>query len=251
MKALRAWNRAASRLSPVAIRATVATRVTTSEMVNAASSDRNGTRNDRGGAGRGGRRGGGIGRRTPTLGYGPAGGPLPRSPELLPAPFPIPFRTAPMTPEDALLHEGINLPAPPEPLGVYEPAVRSGNLLFLSGHVAPKADPRFVGRVGDGVDLETAQQAADHVARQMLATVKMAVGSLDRVERPVKVTGFVQCTPEFTEVPAVVNGFSKVLTKVFGGNGRCARSAVGVASLPAGVCVEVEAVFELKPNTPR
>ena len=156
-----------------------------------------------------------------------------------------------MTPEETLLHESINLPAPPEPMGVYEPIVRCGNLLFLSGHTANPKDPRFVGRVGEDVDVETAQQAADYVARQMLATVKMEVGSLDHVVRPVKVTGFVQCAPEFTDVPAVINGFSKVLTKVFGGRGRCARSAVGVASLPAGVCVEVEAIFEVRPDAPR
>ncbi len=156
-----------------------------------------------------------------------------------------------MTPEETLLHDSINLPAPPEPMGVYEPIVRCGNLLYLSGHTADPADPRFVGRVGDDVTLETAQKAADYVARQMLATVKREIGSLDHVVRPVKATGFVQCTPDFTQVPAVINGFSKVLTKVFGGQGRAARSAVGVASLPAGVCVEVEAIFEVKPNTPR
>ncbi|NNJ25184.1 hypothetical protein LzC2_12520 [Planctomycetes bacterium LzC2] len=156
-----------------------------------------------------------------------------------------------MTPEETLLHDSINLPAPPEAIGVYEPIVRCGNLLFLSGHIAPPADPRFVGRVGDDVTLETAQKAADYVARQMLSTVRMEVGSLDHVLRPVKVTGFVQCTPDFRDVPKVINGFSQMLTKVFGGQGRCARSAVGVASLPAGVCVEVEAIFEVKPNTPR
>ena len=156
-----------------------------------------------------------------------------------------------MTPEEALLHESINLPAPPEPMGVYEPAVRCGNLLYLSGHVASPEDPRFVGRVGDDVDLETAQKAADYVGRQLLSTVKMEVGSLDRVVRPVKLTGFVQCTEDFTSVPAVINGASKVMTKVFGAPGRSARSAVGVQSLPAGVCVEIEAVFELKPDAPR
>ena len=156
-----------------------------------------------------------------------------------------------MTPEETLLHESINLPAPPEAIGVYEPIVRSGNLLFLSGHIAPPSDRRFVGRVGEDVDVETAAKAADYVARQMLSTVKMEIGSLDHVVRPVKVTGFVRCTPDFTDVPAVVNGFSKVLTQVFGGQGRCARSAVGVASLPAGVCVEVEAIFEVRPDTPR
>ncbi|MEM9703897.1 MAG: RidA family protein [Planctomycetota bacterium] len=156
-----------------------------------------------------------------------------------------------MTPEEILLHESINLPAPPEAIGVYEPVVRSGNHLYLSGHIPPLADPRFAGRVGETVDLETAQKAAEFVGRQMLATVRMEIGSLDHVLRPVKVAGFVQCTPDFTDVPKVINGFSQVLTKVFGAQGRCARSAVGVASLPAGVCVEVEAIFEVKPNTPR
>ena len=156
-----------------------------------------------------------------------------------------------MTPEETLLHEGINLPAPPEPIGLYEPCVRAGGLLFLSGHIAPPADRRFVGRVGDTVDLETAQKAAEFVGRQLLSTVKLAVGSLDHVRRPVKLTGFVNATAEFTDVPAVLDGCSRVMTKVFGGPGRAARSAVGVASLPKGVCVEIEAVFELTPDAPR
>ena len=156
-----------------------------------------------------------------------------------------------MTPEEALLHEGLNLPAPPEPMGAYEPFVRSGNLLWLSGHVASPKDPRWVGRVGEDVDAETAEKAANFVGRQLLSTVKMAVGSLDHVVRPLKLTGFVQCAPDFTDVPAVINGASKVMTKVFSAHGRCARSAVGVASLPGGACVEIEAVFELKPDAPR
>ncbi|QDT16313.1 RidA family protein [Alienimonas californiensis] len=156
-----------------------------------------------------------------------------------------------MTPEEVLLDESINLPAPPEPAGVYEPIVRCGNLLYLSGHIPPASDVRYVGRVGEDVDVETAQQAAEYVARQMLATVRKEIGSLNHVVRPVKVTGFVRCTPEFTDIPAVVNGFSKVLTKVFGSQGRCARSSLGIASLPGGVCVEVEAIFEVDAKTPR
>ena len=156
-----------------------------------------------------------------------------------------------MTPEEALLHESINLPAPPKPMGIYEPFVRCGDLLYLSGHVAPVADPQFVGKVGAGVDPETAKKAANRVARQMLSTVKLAVGSLDHVARPVKLTGYVQCTPDFHDVSAVINGASRVFTKVFAAEGRCARSAVGVTSLPANACVELEAVFELKPDAPR
>ena len=156
-----------------------------------------------------------------------------------------------MTPEETLRHESITLPAPPEPIGAYEPAVRSGDLLYLSGHIAPTSDPRFRGRVGEGVDLDTAQQAAEFVGRQLLSTVKLHAGSLDHVVRPVKLTGFVACGPAFTDHPAVIDAASRVMVKVFGAAGRAARAAVGVASLPKGTCVEIEAVFELKPDAPR
>ena len=151
-----------------------------------------------------------------------------------------------MLPEEELTAHNINLPAPPEAAGIYEPVVRSGDLLFVAGHIAPVEDRRFAGRVGGGVSPEDARAGAEYVARQMLSSVKRHLGSLNDVRRVVKVNGYVQCTPEFTAVSGVIDGFSHVMTTVFGADGRAARAAVGVASLPRGTCVEVEAVFEVK-----
>ena len=151
-----------------------------------------------------------------------------------------------MLPEEELDAHNINLPAPPEAAGIYEPVVRTGNLLFVAGHIAPVDDPRFAGRVGADVSPEDAKAGAEYVARQMLSSVKMHLGSLNDVARVVKVNGYVRCTPEFNAVSGVIDGFSHVLTAVFGSHGRAARAAIGVASLPGGTCVEVEAVFEVK-----
>ncbi|MEM9703896.1 MAG: RidA family protein, partial [Planctomycetota bacterium] len=132
--------------------------------------------------------------------------------------------------------------------GVYRTTLAVGDLLFLSGHTGDKQNPAFLGRVGEDVDLETAPKAAAYVARQMLATVRAEVGLLDRVIGPVKVTGFVQVHPDFKQVSQVLNGFSEVLATAFGDHGCCPRTAVGVAALPANVCVEVEAIFRLHPD---
>lgn len=143
---------------------------------------------------------------------------------------------------DARLAElNIWLPEAPAAAGMYSPVVQVGNLLYLAGHI-----PSVRGKVGDGVTEQEAAAAATEVAHLMLATIRGHLGTLDRVERVVKVFGLVNCTPDFTNIPQVVNGFSRVMLDVFGEAGRAARSAVGAVSLPLGVPVEVEAIVQVK-----
>lgn len=147
-----------------------------------------------------------------------------------------------------LRNAGILLPRPSKPVGIYVPAVVSGSLLFVSGHGPLRADRSLIrGRVGEAISTEEAAAAARITAINMLATVKVAVGSLDKVTRVVKVLGLVRAIPDFTEHPRVIDGFSEVMRIAFGdAAGLSARSAIGVASLPDGICVEVEAIFEIK-----
>jgi enamine deaminase RidA (YjgF/YER057c/UK114 family) len=148
---------------------------------------------------------------------------------------------------DARLRKlGIDLPAPPQPMGSYVTAVRSGNLLFLAGH-GPLRDGQvaFRGRVGAELSLEEGQQAARLTGLNLLASTRAALGSLDRVRRVVKVLGLVSCAESFTDQPRVINGFSDLMAEVFGDAGRHARSAIGVGSLPFGIPVEIEMVVEV------
>jgi len=142
---------------------------------------------------------------------------------------------------------GIELPPAPGAKGVYTPLLVQGNLAYASGHLPVRPDGELVtGRLGEGLDVETGYGAARLVGLGMLATLRSALGSLDRVRRVVKVLGAVNCTPDFTAQPAVINGFSELMVEVFGPEaGVAARSALGVASLPLGVPVEVEALFEI------
>lgn len=143
---------------------------------------------------------------------------------------------------------GVTLPVPPLPAANYVPTVRTGNLLFISGQV-PVQDgkPLFLGQLGAGVTVEEGQQAARLCAINVLAQVAQALGGdLDRVVRCVRVGGFVNAVPQFTEQPKVVNGASDFFVAVFGDAGKHARTAVGAGSLPRGVAVEVEAVFEVR-----
>ena len=150
--------------------------------------------------------------------------------------------------EKRLKAAGLSLPSrPAKPVGIYVPAVRSGNLLFVSGHGPLRTDGTLMrGRVGDDISVEQAAEAARVTGLSMLATVKVALGSLDCVARAVKVLGLVRAVPEFTQQPAVMDGFTEVLRIAFGEAGLPARSAIGVASLPEEICVEVEAVFEVR-----
>jgi enamine deaminase RidA (YjgF/YER057c/UK114 family) len=149
--------------------------------------------------------------------------------------------------EEKLKSLGIVLPPTPAPLATYVPYVISGNLLFLSGQ-GPKTEQSdwFRGKVGEDADVEEAYRHARLVAIRLLSVAKAALGSLDRVERVVKVLGFVNAGPAFREHPKVINGCSDLLVEVFGERGRHARSAVGVGSLPENITVEIEAIFEFR-----
>ena len=152
--------------------------------------------------------------------------------------------TAP-TPETRLKELGITLPEVRPPAGAYVPAVRTGNLVFLSG-AGPLGESGFVtGKVGTDIDLETAVHAARLVGLQLLASLRQEVGSLDRVTRIVKLLGMVNCAPGFNNTPAVINGCSELLLDVFGDAGKHARSAVGQAELPFDISVEIEMVVEV------
>jgi enamine deaminase RidA (YjgF/YER057c/UK114 family) len=155
--------------------------------------------------------------------------------------------TAPSA-EQRLKELGLELPPPPKPVAVYVPAVRVGNLLFASGHGPARPDGSMIkGKVGGDLSLEQGYAAARQVGLNMLATIRSTVGSLDDVVRVVKVLGMVNCVPTFTDQPKVVNGFSDLMVQIWGErNGKAARSAVGMGSLPSNIPVEVEAIFELR-----
>lgn len=142
---------------------------------------------------------------------------------------------------------GLVLPVAAAPAGAYVPTTRSGSLLIVSGQL-PLAGgkPAFLGLVGAGVTIEQGGEAARLCALNILAQVKAALGDLDLVSRVLRVGGFVACPSGFVDQPKVVNGASELMLAVFGEAGRHARAAVGVASLPLGVPVEVEAMFEVK-----
>jgi len=149
-------------------------------------------------------------------------------------------------PEERLQELGVSLPAPVAPVAAYVPCVRTGNLVYVSGQV-PMVDgkPSHLGHLGDDVDLEDGRAAARTCAVNVLAALKAELGELSRVRRVVKVTGFVASAPGFTDMPKVVNAASELFGEVFGDAGRHARAAVGVAALPLGVPVEVEAIVEV------
>jgi len=152
-------------------------------------------------------------------------------------------------PEDRLAALGVSLPSPAAPVANYVPFVRSGNLLFISGQlpIGPDGaiDPAAVGKLGDSVSLEHGQAAARLCAINVLAQAKAALGSLDRIVRCVRVTGFVSVAPGFGSIPAVVNGASDLFVAVLEERGRHARSAVGVAQLPLDASVELEVTLEV------
>jgi len=149
--------------------------------------------------------------------------------------------------EEKLKAMGAALPAAPPAQGSYVPGVRTGNLIFLSGVGPRKPDGSFiVGKVGRDLTVEQGQEAARLCALNLLANLKGLVGDLDRVKRIVKVLGMVNCTDAFGDQPKVMNGFSDFMVELFGDRGRHARSAVGMASLPVGIPVEIEMVVELE-----
>jgi enamine deaminase RidA (YjgF/YER057c/UK114 family) len=150
-----------------------------------------------------------------------------------------------MTVDDRLAELGIVLPATTAPVANYVSTRRSGSLLFVSGHVSRRAGVVVSGKVGDDIDTEAAYELARLAALDILGTAHAALGSLDDVTL-VKITGFVNSAPGFTEQPAVVNGASDLFGQVLGAErGAHARSAIGVAQLPLGAAVEVEAILEV------
>ncbi len=151
-----------------------------------------------------------------------------------------------MSAETKLKDLGITLPTPPKPVANYVRAVQAGNLLFVSGH-GPFNDGKIklAGKVGRELTLDEGYQVARNVGLNCLATVRDALGSLDRVKRVVKLLGMVNCTNEFTDQPKVINGCSDLLVEVFGEPGKHARSAVGMQALPGGIPVEIEMILEV------
>lgn len=142
---------------------------------------------------------------------------------------------------------GITLPQAAAPAANYVPFVRTGNQLFISGQIPMGPDGlQFQGKLGAGTSIEDGQAAARLCAINLLAQAKAALGDLDKVVRLVKIVGFVNSAPDFGDQPKVMNGASDFLVEALGDRGRHARSAVGVAGLPFGVAVEVEAVFEVE-----
>jgi enamine deaminase RidA (YjgF/YER057c/UK114 family) len=151
-----------------------------------------------------------------------------------------------MSPEEKLRELGIELPKAPAPLGSYVPAVRAGNLVFLSG-ILPLIQGKLPrqGRVGEDISLDEAREDAKTAAINALAVLKSYIGSLDKVKRCIKITGYVASAPDFTEQPKVLNAASDLMFEIFGEAGRHARAAVGVNVLPLNSPVELEFIFEV------
>jgi enamine deaminase RidA (YjgF/YER057c/UK114 family) len=152
----------------------------------------------------------------------------------------------PGTAERRLKELGINLPAPPEPFGVYVEAVQTGNLLFLTGMLPTEdREARFTGRVGAELDVETGQRAARLAALNALAVARQHLGSLDRVTRIIRLGVSVATSGDVRDQPKVADGASKLLQDVFGENKNPSRLVVGVASLPLGTPIALELIFEV------
>jgi enamine deaminase RidA (YjgF/YER057c/UK114 family) len=151
------------------------------------------------------------------------------------------------SPEKRVADLGLELPPAASPVANYVPSVRSGNLVFLAGHI-PRDDQGelMTGKVGADVSLADGQAAARHTALALLATLRQELGSLDRVKRIVRVEGFVNCPPDFTQQSAVINGCSDLLIEIFGESGRHARMAIGAGSLPLNVSVEIAMIVEVE-----
>ena len=141
---------------------------------------------------------------------------------------------------------GITLPTATAPVANYVPYVISGNLVHISGQITMEnGELKFVGKLGKDYQVEDGQKAARLCALNLVAQLKSAIGDLDKVTRVVKLNAFVNSDPAFTDQPKVVNGASDTMVEIFGDAGKHARSAVGVASLPLGVAVEIDGIFEV------
>ena len=151
-----------------------------------------------------------------------------------------------MSINDKLKSLNIKLPNLDPPAAAFVPFVRTGNLLFLSGHIAKKDGQPWTGKLGADLTTAEGKQAAKSIAIDLLATLQAAVGDLNRIQRIVKLLVLVNSAPNFTEQHLVANGASELLMEVFGEPGAHARSAFGVAQIPLGSCVEIELIAELK-----
>jgi enamine deaminase RidA (YjgF/YER057c/UK114 family) len=152
-----------------------------------------------------------------------------------------------MSIDNRLAELGITLPTPAAPVASYVPAVEQGGLLHISGQISVGEDGNLIlGRLGEDMNLERGTEAARRCGIMLLAQMQAALGSLDRVQRIVKLGAFVNSAPDFTDQPKVANGASELMQEVFGEAGRHARSAIGVAVLPLGVAVEVDAIVAVK-----
>ena len=147
---------------------------------------------------------------------------------------------------DKLQQLGITLPPVAIPAAAYVPFVRTGNLVFLSGHIAKKDGKPWVGQLGLTMGTEEGQAAARAIAVALLGTLHAAVGDLNKVRRIVKLMSLVNSTPDYTEQHLVTNGASELFGQVFGEKGTHARSAFGVAQIPLGACVEIELIAEVE-----
>ena len=149
--------------------------------------------------------------------------------------------------EQKLTSMGLVLSAPTKPIANYVKAVRTGNLIFLAGHVSTRADGSpITGKLGKDLTVEQGYEAARLTTVSLLSTLKAELGDLARIRRIVKVTGFVNSTPDFPDQPKVINGCSDLLVALFGEKGKHARSAVGMAALPSNYAVEIEMVVEVE-----
>ena len=146
---------------------------------------------------------------------------------------------------DKLKELGITLPPVATPAAAYVPFVRTGNLVFLSGHIAKKDGKAWVGQLGKNMTTDEGKHAARAIAIDLMGTLHAAVGDLNKIKRIVKVMSLVNSTGDFTEQHLVTNGASELLGTVFGAAGQHARSAFGVAQIPQGACVEIELIAEV------
>lgn len=146
---------------------------------------------------------------------------------------------------DKLSQLGISLPPVSVPAAAYVPFVQTGNLVFLSGHLAKRDGKPWVGQLGAAIGTDEGKQAARAVAIDLMGTLHAATGDLNRIRRIVKVMSLVNSTPDYTEQHLVTNGASELLGDVFGDAGKHARSAFGVAQIPLGACVEIEMIVEV------
>jgi enamine deaminase RidA (YjgF/YER057c/UK114 family) len=151
-----------------------------------------------------------------------------------------------MSIDSRLAELGITLPEPLAPVAAYVPVVEAGGMAYVSGQISIVDGQLIKGRLGEDVSLEAGVDAARACGLMILAQLKAALGSLDRVERVVKLGAFVNSTPDFTDQPKVANGASELMALVFGDAGKHARSAVGVPTLPLGVAVEVDAIVAVR-----